>query len=108
MLMRRLAEDQREAGMLPEAEATCRALKAAISSDASRQAHDPLLIGTCLQLAQILKERCQLAEARQLCEEANSLNAVGAQHHQGADSGVRWTSSSVMPGACCLLKVARP
>ncbi|CAK0783823.1 hypothetical protein CVIRNUC_007023 [Coccomyxa viridis] len=85
MLMRRLAEDQREAGMLPEADATCRALKAAISGDASRPAHDPLLIGTCLQLAQILKARGQLAEARQLCEEANSLNA--AWSHAGRYPG---------------------
>ena len=97
MLMRRLAEDQREAGMLPEAEATCRALKAAISGDASRPAHDPLLIGTCLQLAQILKTRGQLTEARQLCEEANSLNAVGAQHRRDVDLGVCWESSSVAP-----------
>ena len=97
MLMRRLAEDQREAGMLSEAEGTCRALEAAISGDASRPAHDPLLIGTCLQLAHILKARGQLDEARQLCEEANSLNAVGAQHHRDPDPGMCWISGSGMP-----------
>ena len=101
MLMRRLAEDQREAGMLPEAEATCRALKAAISGDASRPAHDPLLIGTCLQLAQILKARGQLAEARQLCEEANSLNAVGAQPHRYANLHMCWRSSCIQLYAGC-------
>lgn len=101
MLMRRLAEDQREAGMLPEADATCRALKAAISGDASRPAHDPLLIGTCLQLAQILKARGQLAEARQLCEEANSLNAVGAQPHRDADLHVCCRSSCIQLHAGC-------
>lgn len=84
MLLKRLGEEQRDAGMLPEAEVSCRVLKTALSDDASRPAHDPLLLNASLELAQIVKARGRLDEARQLCEEANSITAVGLLQLQRA------------------------
>lgn len=78
LLTRRLAEDQKEAGMLPEAEATCLALKTALSDDASRMSSDPLQNSISLELAHIVRAQGRLDEARQLCEQVNSQYSVSA------------------------------
>jgi len=64
--------------MLPEAEATCLALKTALSDDASRMSSDPLQNSISLELAHIVRAQGRLDEARQLCEQVNSQYSVSA------------------------------
>ena len=79
VVARRLAEDQKEAGMLSEAEATCRGLSSVLRDNLGTPGSDPLLLSdVTLELARVVRARGRLDEARQLCEQANSLNLVRA------------------------------
>ena len=88
-LSRRLIEDQKEAGLLSEAEATCRALGRTLLSDPSYlDTPEPMPIiprNNCtllpelsLELACIVRAQGRLDEARQLCEQADSQVQVSA------------------------------
>ena len=83
ILARMLAEDQRKAGMLSEAEATCRTLISTLRDNLGRVdavvAEGKLLVGDIyVELASIVRAQGRLDEARQLCEEAISQHVVGA------------------------------
>ena len=88
ILARRLAEDQKEAGMLSEAETTCRDLSRVLRDDPGQLGSSPLLRGdVTLELARTVRAQGRLDEARQLCEEANGQLLVhtfltGSYDHQ--------------------------
>ncbi|CAL5222635.1 g5030 [Coccomyxa viridis] len=78
VLARRLAEDQKEAGMLSEAETTCRGLCSILRDALGTPGSNPLLLSdVTLELARVVRAQGRLDEARQLCEQANSLNLAG-------------------------------
>ena len=77
LLARRLAEDQKEAGMPREAEITCRDLRRVLREDPGQTGSDPLLLSdVTLDLAFTVRAQGRLDEARQLCEEAYGQNLV--------------------------------
>ena len=88
ILARRLAEDQKEAGMLSEAEITCRDLSKMLRDNPGQPGSSPLLRSdVTLELARTVRAQGRLDEARQLCEEANGQILVqtflaGSYDHQ--------------------------
>ena len=78
-LARRLIQDQKEAGLLREAEATCRGLGRTLMDDANHlHSGDWLLAQNFLELARIVRAQGRLNEAEQLCEQADSQVQVSA------------------------------
>ena len=71
-LARRLIQEQREAGLLSEAEATCRDLSRTLLGDPGLDSKNSLLPELSLELARIVMAQGRLDEARQLCEQADS------------------------------------
>lgn len=88
ILARRLAEDQKEAGMLSEAESTCRDLSNLLKENPGQLGSLPLLLSdVTLELARTVRAQGRLDEARQLCEQANGQMLVqtflaGSRDHQ--------------------------
>ncbi len=67
--------------MLSEAEATCRGLCRILRDNLGTPGSDPLLLSdVTLELARVVRAQGRLDEARQLCEQANSLNLVRGDH----------------------------
>lgn len=65
--------------MLSEAETTCRGLCSILRDALGTPGSNPLLLSdVTLELARVVRAQGRLDEARQLCEQANSLNLVSA------------------------------
>ena len=87
-LARKLAQAQQQAGMLSNAEATCRRLCDTVRGNPgcldSERAVD--LSDITLDLARVLKAQGRLDEARQLCKEANDQDAQLVGTHLSSSS----------------------
>ena len=89
-LARVLAEAQQQAGMLSDAEATCRTLCSTARDYPGRlnsKRTVNLRSDLTLDLARIVKAQGRLDEARQLCEDANDQDAQLVSTHLHSRSG---------------------
>ena len=83
-LASRLAEDQKEAGMLSEAEATCRTLSNTIKDDPAFDKEHYLLDEIFMESARAMRAQGRIDEARQLCEQTYSRLSVSAHQFEEA------------------------
>ena len=105
VLARRLAQDEKEAGKLSDAEATCRTLSSTVRDDPDRPASDDLRNDIILDLACIVRAQGRLDEARQLCEEVANQHVLHTNLCQDACVCLGLCSSVYMMERCALLLV---